>query len=416
MKENKSEKNKLKKRIITFILLILLAGYLLYTVYLLIKQPTKMLTVENGKLYMEESDIGYIIRDEEIVQGENYKNGMEQIKNEGEKVSKNEAIFRYYSQNEEELKQKILELDEKIQTAMQENKQLFSSDMKILDNQIDEKIYELNKIKDISKLTEYNKQINELVTKKAKVAGEMSPSGSYLKQLIAERSGYEAKLNSGAEYKNAPKSGIVSYRVDGLEETLNPNNFSALNKKYFENLNLKTGKIIASSNEAGKVIDNFKCYIATISDSDNSKNAKVNDEVSIRLPNNKEIESKIVYINNEDDGSRLIILEINKEIEELINYRKIAFELIWWSKSGLKVPNQAIVEKDGLHYVVRNRAGYLNKILIKVVKQNENYSIVTNYGVEELKELGFDDKEISSYRKITLYDEIIAYPNIEKVE
>ena len=416
MKENKSEKNKLKKRIITFILLILLAGYLLYTVYLLIKQPTKMLTVENGKLYMEESDIGYIIRDEEIVQGENYKNGMEQIKNEGEKVSKNEAIFRYYSQNEEELKQKILELDEKIQTAMQENKQLFSSDMKILDNQIDEKIYELNKIKDISKLTEYNKQINELVTKKAKVAGEMSPSGSYLKQLIAERSGYEAKLNSGAEYKNAPKSGIVSYRVDGLEETLNPNNFSALNKKYFENLNLKTGKIIASSNEAGKVIDNFKCYIATISDSDNSKNAKVNDEVSIRLPNNKEIESKIVYINNEDDGSRLIILEINKEIEELINYRNIAFELIWWSKSGLKVPNQAIVEKDGLHYVVRNRAGYLNKILIKVVKQNENYSIVTNYGVEELKELGFDDKEISSYRKITLYDEIIAYPNIEKVE
>jgi len=416
LKENKSENKINRKRIITYILLILFACYLLYTVYMLIKQPTKMVTVENGKLYMEETDVGYIIRDETVVQGENYKNGMEQIKNEGEKVAKDEAIFRYYSQNEEDLKQNIAELDDKIQEAMQEDKSLFTSDMKMIENKIDEKVEELSYITDISKLTEYNKQISELVAKKAKIAGESSPSGSYLKKLINERSSYEAELNSGAEYKKAPKSGIVSYRVDGLEETLNPDNFSTLSKSYLDNLQLKTGKIIASSDEAGKVINNFECYIATISSSTNAKDAQIGDKVNIRLPDNKEIDGEIEYLSQENEEEYLIVIRVNKDIEELINYRKITFDLIWWSKSGLKIPNQAISEKDGLNYVIRSRAGYLSKILIKVVKQNENYSIVTNYNVEELKELGFTEQEINSYKKINLYDEIIANPSIERTE
>ena len=32
---------------------------------------------------------------------------MEQIKNEGEKTSKGDSIYRYYSQNEEQLKKEI---------------------------------------------------------------------------------------------------------------------------------------------------------------------------------------------------------------------------------------------------------------------------------------------------------------------
>lgn len=415
MKKQKDKKQINKKKIIIYLALILVVIYIVYTIYLLIKQPTKIFTVENGKLYMEETDIGYIIRDEVVVQGENYKNGMEQIKTEGEKVAKDEAIFRYYSQNEESLKQKISELDEKIQTAMQENKDLFTSDMRILEKQIDSKVAELTKIKDVSKLTEYKKQIGELVTKKAKIAGDSSPSGSYLKQLINERSSYEAKLNSGAEYKTAPKSGIVSYRVDGLEESLTPSDFSTLSKSYLEGLDLKTGKMIATSDECGKVINNFKCYIATISSSENAKQAKVGDSIKVRLPNNKEINSEISYVSQENEENYLIVLEIDKEIEELTNYRKISFDLIWWSKSGLKVPNQAIVEKDGLNYVVRNRAGYLSKILVKVEKQNENYAIVDNYDIDELRKLGFTDSQINSYKKISIYDEIVINPNLEKI-
>lgn len=413
-KEKNTKLNR--KKIVIYVILLLIVMYILYTIYLLIMQPTNIFTIEEGKLYQEETDIGYVIRDEKVVKGENYKNGMEQIKSEGEKVATNEKIFRYYSSNEENLKQKVAELDEKVQSVMTSDTSLFSSDMKLLENQIDEKVSDINKITDISKLEEYKKEIDNLVQKKAKIAGDLSPKGSYLNQLIEERKKYESQLNSGAEYVSAPMSGIVSYKVDGLEETLTPENFSSLSKEYLENLDLKTGKLVATNDECGKVINNFCCYIATVSSSEEAKQAEVGKKVKIRLSNNSEIEAEITNLIKEDDGDILIILKIDKQVEELINYRKISFDLIWWSESGLKVPNQAIVNIDNKNYVVRSRAGYLSKILVKIKKQGEKYSIIEAYTAEEMKKEGYTNEEIAGYKKISLYDEILINPNMDKIK
>ena len=418
-KKRKKQKKKLNNKkviVISGILLVLLI-YLIYVIYLLIKQPTNVFTVEEGKLYKEETDIGYVIRNEKVVRGENYKNGMEQIITEGEKAAANENIFRYYSTNEESLKTKIAELDGKIQEAMaKEDTNIPTSDAKILENQIDQKIENINKITNMSQLEEEKKQIDELVSKKAKIAGETSPQGSYLRNLIEERKGYESQLNSGAEYVKAPISGIVSYRVDGLEEVLTPDNFSNLSKEYLEGLNLSTGKIVATSNEAGKVIDNFYCYIATITSSEEAKQAEVGDKVKARLSNNIETDAEITNIIKEDDGDIILILRLTEQIKELINYRKITFDLIWWNTSGLKVPNQAIVTENELNYVVRNRAGYLSKILVKIKRQGDKYSIIESYDTEELKDLGFSDTEIANYKKISIYDEVLINPDLSKVE
>lgn len=416
VKKKEDLKTFQKKKLIICLVLIVISIYIFYTIYLLIKQPTDIFMVEEGKIYQEETDIGYVIRKEQVVKGQNYKNGMEYIKLEGERAAKDENIFRYYSTNEESLKQKIADLDTKIQEVMTSDKSLTSIDMKSLENQIDEKVSDINQIKDVAKLAEYKKEINELVTKKAKIAGDLSPKGSYLNQLIEQRKNYESQLNSGAEYVKAPMSGIVSYKVDGLEEVLTPDNFSALSKKYLEDLDLKTGKIVATNEECGKVIDNFYCYIATITSSEEAKNAEVGQKVKVRLSNNTEVTAEITNLVKEDDEEILIILKLEKQIEELINYRKISFDLIWWDDSGLKVPNQAVVKIEDLDYVVRNRAGYLSKILVKVNRQGEKYSIVEPYSTEELKNLGFTNQEIASYKKISLYDEILLNPDINKIE
>ena len=91
-KQRKKQKKKLNNKKVVAIsgILLVLLIYLIYVIYLLIKQPTNVFTIEEGKLYKEETDIGYVIRNEKVVRGENYKNGMEQIITEGEKAAANE--------------------------------------------------------------------------------------------------------------------------------------------------------------------------------------------------------------------------------------------------------------------------------------------------------------------------------------
>lgn len=54
-------------------------------------------------------------------------------------------------------------------------------------------------------------------------------------------------------------------------------------------------------------------------------------------------------------------------------------------------------------------------MLVKIVKENDSYSIVTNYITEELKEKGYTAEEISASKKISIYDEILANPDIDKI-
>ena len=77
-KQAKKKKKINNKKVITIsIILLILAIYIIYVIYLLIKQPTNVFTIEEGNLYKEETDVGYVIRHETVVRGENYKNGME---------------------------------------------------------------------------------------------------------------------------------------------------------------------------------------------------------------------------------------------------------------------------------------------------------------------------------------------------
>ena len=257
----------------------------------------------------------------------------------------------------------------------------------------------------VNEISEYKSTISELLIKKAKITGELSPSGSHISKLIETRRKYEEELNNGQEYIKADMSGIVSYRIDGLEEILSPSNFENIDKKLLESYNLKTGQMIQESKEAGKVVNNYECYIAVFLNSDEAKNAETGKSITLRTSDAEEITAQIEYKKEQDNGETMLIFKTNKKVEELIN-RKISIDVIWWSKEGLKVPNSAIIQENDLSYVIRNRVGYKDKILIKVLQKNENYAIIENYSTDELMELGYSEEDIAGRKFIKLFDEI----------
>lgn len=404
----KKKKNNNVKFTVILILAILLLIYIIYAIINLIINPTKTFLVENGKISFEETVQGYIIRDETVIKGQNYKNGISQIKSEGEKVAKGEAIFRYYTNGEEGLLQKISELDIKIREAMEKENDIYNGDIRTLESQIHKKVYEISGVNNLQTIKESKTELNNTITKKAKIAGEKGPSGSYLKQLIDERSSYENQLNSGSEYLEATRSGVVSYRVDGLEQVLTPSNLASLSKDMLKELKLKTGEIVATNEESGKIIDNFYCEIACVLKNENleAANIKVGSNLKLRLSNATELTAKVEYIVAEDEEESIVVLKIDKCVEELINYRKISFDIIWWSESGLKVPNSAIKYEDDIAYIVRKRVGYTDNIYVKVLKQNDNYSIIENYTRDELIEKGISKEKLNYRKTISLYDEL----------
>lgn len=410
--KRKQKLNKLKLLLSTFIIVIV-SIYIIISIINLIKNPSSTFIVKNGKISKEETDTGYIIREETVLQGQNYKNGMEQISYEGSRVAKGESIFRYYTNGENNLKDKIKSLDIKIQDAIENNNdELTLADTKLLDKQISEKLSNINQLNNTQTIQETKKEIDDYVKKKAKIAGELSPSGSYLKKLIDERSSYENELNSGSEYITSPVSGIVSYRVDGLENILTTDDFSKYNKKFFSELNLKTGQIISTSNETGKIINNFICYIACTTRTEEANSAEIGDKVKIVLPSSKTVDAKVEYITRENDAEVTIIFSFTEGINELLLYRKINFDIIWWDSAGYKIANSAIITENNLNYVIRTKAGYLEKVLVKVTKIGEDYSIVTNYSTSEIKDLEVSQKAKTS---IMLYDELVIEPSQEQI-
>lgn len=321
-----------------------------------------------------------------------------------------DSVFRYYSSNEDDLIKQISDLDEQINKALEEDESMvLPSDMISLEGQIEDTLNTMYNTNEIRKLDEYLKKIEGYVSKKAQIAGERSPNGSLVKNLIQKRASLEAELNTSSQIINSPMSGIVSYRVDGLEDLLKVDDFSNLSKKTLEGYNLKTGSVVPQTTDKGKVVNNFVAYIATPINTEKADSSKIGDKVTLKLANSAEVEAEIVSITNDNNG-RILVFRVKDRIEELIEYRKISFDIVWWKYSGFKVSNSAIyTDENDLSYINRNKAGYSEKILVKILRQNDTYSIVQNYTDEELEELGFSTEEIQDRTQVKLHDEIILH-------
>ena len=128
---------KMNKRIIVYFIFFFIVFYILLSIYLLVKTPNETIMVDNGTLTLEEASTGYIIREETVLKGENYKNGLTPIVIEGERAAKGQTVFRYSGMEEEETKEKIAEINAKIQEALAKQPNILTTtDIKILEKQL----------------------------------------------------------------------------------------------------------------------------------------------------------------------------------------------------------------------------------------------------------------------------------------
>ena len=263
-----------------------------------------------GKLNMKEMTDAYVIRNEVVLQGNNYQNGMEKEITEGKRVAKGETVFRYYATGNDEIRKQISDVESQIVEAQKTEPAIYNTDIEVLKakiKELEEKIYTTNNVEEIRN---YKKEITDTTYKIATIVSNQSPDGSVLKSLITQRNDLLSQLTQGAEVITTENSGTVSYRIDNLEETFKTGDFSYLTKEFLDGLDLRSGEIIETSAEKGKVIVDFNCYLACEMDSDAAMQTKVGDRVKIELDPALIVKAKVVQI-NEGNDSRVLVFEVN---------------------------------------------------------------------------------------------------------
>ena len=407
-------KKQNSKNVLIFIVSAILVIFIFTWFIRVANSSAETMIVTDGTISQSETLTGYYVREEKIVNSDKNKNGMQQIITEGQKVAANESIFRYYSESENNNKAKINEIDEKIQKLVETSDiGIYNSDLRLIDSQMLDSLKNISTYNSIQNIKELKSTMKILENKKAEIVASSTSGDSEISKLISERKTLEKQRDSDSTYIKAPISGILSYRIDGLEDQLKFSDINNYNNEYLENLNLDTGKIIPTSTTEGKIVNNFECYVITNSSSEEAKKSKVRDRVQITLPTGRTVDARVANIIEEQNGSRTIAIKFSDNIDEVTSYRKVSFDVIWWNSTGYRVKNSAIVTENNLNYVIRNRQGHLKKVLVKIKKQTDTYSIVKNYSASELKELNYDKKALTS---LMLNDEVLLNPTEDEIK
>ncbi len=439
----KQKKKRLNQNIVLVALSIAIIGLVFFVVSLvrLFQKPASTVMIKNGELINYEEFVGYIIRDEDVVDTSSYDGIIKTAVADAERVSKGTAIMNYVSKAEEQLIKKISELDIKIEQAIESQQTIFTNDVKIIDTEIENYIYSnLRNSNLLDSTREYKKVINEKVEKKAKIVGELSPAGSELKSLIEERTKYESELNDAEKAVYATKAGLVSYRVDGYENILTPASFSELTTDYLESLKITKDQVISANSNKVKLVNNFCCYIAIPLGEDGLEKISLNETTYLRFESTGDrlVPATVEYMSTED-GKVLCIFKINSNVEELTKYRKVSVDVVWWRTKGLKVNEDVIHytelqvpsgeektmqsgdETIGLEIsgdvivtktikiptVTVKKAYYDTEVFVKILKSAKGFVILDNYKTEELKVMGVSQEMIDNRGTIKLYDELL---------
>lgn len=404
--------------------MIILLVYFVICIVRFFRQPADTVLIKNGEVIKYEEVIGYLIRDEEIIDTSSFEGTPKANVDDATRVASGTEIITYMSKEKEQLNEKIAKLDEKIQEAMESKQTIFSNDAKALESEIEIYLYSsVIENKDVYSIYENKNLINEKIEKKAKIVGDLSPVGSQLKNLIDERTTYERELNDSEKSLKTNKAGLVSYRIDNYENILMPSSISKLTIEELQKIKITTNQVIPVSLDKVKIVNNFECYIAIPMYSEESKNAHLNDNVYLRFNNTGDdlISATVEYISEEEEG-RILVFKIKTNVEELTKYRKIDLDVVWWQDDGLKINKDAIkyvelTNQSGdtitMPIVTIKKSSYTQDAFTKIVREAGEFAIIENYTDKELLELGFSEEQISDRATLKMYDEAIVTKGYE---
>lgn len=403
MKQKNKVSKRLKKNI--FVILTVFLVILGFTLYKVMFKSKSTYTVVNG--YVEKiSDVtGIVLKDETIIKLSNETSAVPVIE-QGKRVSKYDVIATYKSDSYESYLNEIEQVDKDIESLVKDLPATYSVDISNIEEEITNLTKQAQNTTSYLKMQEYKSKIDELSYKKVLILGELSPTGSKIRELIEKRQQMELSNNSSSDNIKSTKPGVVTYKIDNLENIFDFNDVLDFSTKDIDTVFQKYSE--NNSNNFGiKIVDNYLAYFV-IKLPKNEHEEYIEEGYRYIIKTNEkesdEFVGTLIKI-QKSDNENYLMFKITDGIEKIVDHRTINLEIIWDKTEGMAIVKNAIKrnEQDTYDYVtVVNGGEYLN-VPIKVVSSNEGVCIVRNFTQEEKEELGLADNK----SKLSLYDVLV---------
>lgn len=374
--------------------------------------PVEMVTY--GSIESASALKGLVVREEYVVTSD--RAGMPVYNfSENEKVPKGKTICVIKDEETSSaIEDKIDNIDKDILKSLQKRSDLsiFQEDVSRIESNITQLISTYN-----GKFM--NENIMDIASLKNQIATEMNQRTEIwlteniegVSNLSEEKNQYEQQLADSISTIKAEKSGLLSFQIDGQEDALTPENLDAIEEKQVSaqitpKYLSKTGAV--EQNEVMfKIVTSNKWYIVSYLPPEVVSGWKEGESKYLYTTINEEEKRFPVTIEtlsiNEKEAR--VVFSATQDILSVIGLRNISFRVQSTSVEGIKIPNNAIIEKTVLkipiNYIVENEG---EQGVYKVVNgkrefitlQLTRYSITEGFGyvVQDFSNLKVGDTVI----------------------
>ncbi len=374
---------------------------------------------------------GLLVRDEVLLNPSDADGKVIPEVAEGERIPAHYCVATISDKASLTLLKKLEDVNANIIKAQNERAKktdFFSEDMAKINSSIGQKVQGIisqcnsNSMAEIGQLT---LDVDKLIEKKAAIAGG-DDGDTHVKSLKQEKNTIQQQINSNTSQVISQYSGIVSYVIDGYEQTLTPKSLKELTPEIIKSVNEKKVSTVSGYEEinAGKpfmkVIKDNYTYIAAVLEPSEAALFKAGDSVKVRLNAvGAVIQGAVTDISKKSGEKYLMVVRIDRFSQELSAMRKINVDFIKNSYEGLKIPLKCLYspEPDGKKAkVMLIRAKCATERVVEILCKDKEYAIIKTPD-RIVESLSKDGKKVTekilendSKKTVNLYDTYIINP------
>ncbi|MCM1284828.1 MAG: hypothetical protein NC213_00660 [Acetobacter sp.] len=401
------KKNRIKKvtadTLAIFMVILIIAVYVVFNIRSATDTSFSTITAVKSTVYDTIETKALVVRDEHIIDGQSSELTVSCI-GDGEKIGVGGNIAMNFGSKESAANYaKLKELHNQLDYYIELQNRVSASvtDVATLDrdtlSDINSYIQACN-YGSISKLSDYNDDINDKLTRHQMLVGEKIDFSSKTTELENQINSINADAAQPISYITSSESGIYSSYLDGMETAFDYENLLDINVDTLNGYIKEAEKNKQSSSGIGKLISSYEWYICCVVDADEVVNIKNGDVISVEIKDNDLIIDCTVVSGtdvNLGQEQTVLILKSAQMNGAISSLRLENIEIRTAEYTGFKVPSSAIhIDKNGKKMVYALVGEEKVPRYSNVLYSNKDFTVF-DYDEENSKTIKYYDQIIT---------------------